>query len=353
MPAITILSGEFPHQTAFIVADHMAVKLISNEKRIYIMSRAVVAVRKVSEHRKEVLCEIDLRDGKTIRVETNPGTFHKLNKYANPQGYGLPFVVEPKQTKPKAEQASTGKSIATAAILGFLLVCMYACTVPSSLPPPPSPQSSVASAPGAGEIQRDTAGESQAKANLEAQAARIISEVKAYEDFLDNDEATFKAIKPSDADLETIRKATSTFSALAESLNKARQNKDALSASDIAYLRGVENRLSAFQQKILPGLRLGFKKRASELLWQYNTEVSTSGAGNKTIGFYAGEFSLNANIQAVQEQLTEILTKLRFKEVRYAWHKGAAGYAYKLDTPPDAKLSYFLHGRFQDMAAKF
>lgn len=189
--------------------------------------------------------------------------------------------------------------------------------------------------------------------NRKAEAAKLIDEVKAYEHFLDNDEATFKAIKPSEADLDTIRKATSTFSALAESLNKARQNKKVLSAADIVYLKGVEKRLSAFQQKILPGLRLGFKKRASELLWQYDTEVSISGTGNKVIGFYAGEFSLNANIQAAQEQLHEILTKLRFTQARYAWYKNAPGYAYKLDTPSDAKLAYFLHGEFQDMAAGY
>ncbi len=198
---------------------------------------------------------------------------------------------------------------------------------------------------------REKADTEAREASRKERAAKLIEEVKSYEYFLDNDEAVFKSVKPSDADLDTIRKATSTFSALTESLNKARQNKDALSASDIAYLKGVERRLSLFQQRILPGLRLGFRKRASEILWEHDTYVSLSGDGNRIINISAGMFAANANIKATQEQIAEVLTKLRFKEVRYRWYKEADEYTfYKLDTPPDTKLSYFLHGQFQDMA---
>lgn len=201
----------------------------------------------------------------------------------------------------------------------------------------------------------------QEKANAEVHrkqraehAVKIMDEVKSYEMFLNTAEADFKTTKPSEADLDTIRKTLTTFSALAETLNKARQNKDALSASDIAYLKGVEKRLSASQQRLLPGLRIGFRKRAGEILWEHDTYVSLSGDGNRIINISAGMFAANANIKATQEQLAEVLTKLRFKEVRYRWYKEADEYTYyKLDTPPDAKLSYFLHGQFQDMAAGY
>lgn len=202
------------------------------------------------------------------------------------------------------------------------------------------------------ELHGKAAGEIQRKASADAEAAKIIEEVKAYETFLDTAEADFKTMKPSEADLDTIRKATTTFYALAESLNKARQNKYILSQSDIAYLKGVEKRLSASQARLLPGLRLGFRKRAGELLWEHDAYVSVSGEGNRIINISAGMFAANANIKTAQEQLQEVLTRLRFKEVRYRWYREADEFTYyKLDTPPDAKLAYLQHGRFQDMAA--
>ncbi len=208
----------------------------------------------------------------------------------------------------------------------------------------------------------ETAGQKvQEKANAEAQerrkaerASKIMDEVKSYEMFLDKAETDFKTTKPSDADLDTIRKALTTFSALAEALNKARQNKETLSASDIIYLKKVEKRLSGSQQRLLPGLRLGFRKRAGSILWEHDTYVSVSGDGNRIINFSAGMFAANANIKATHEQLAEILTKLRFREVRYRWYKEADEFTYyKMDTPPDAKLTYFLHGQFQDMEAGY
>jgi hypothetical protein len=202
-------------------------------------------------------------------------------------------------------------------------------------------------------IQEKAAAEAQ-EANRKAEAERIINEVRAYTDFLDATEEQFKTMKPSEADLDTIRKAATTFSSLAESLNTARQNKSVLSPSDITYLKGVEKRLSAAQQRLLPGLRVGFGKRASQILWEHDTYVTVAGDGNRVINITAGMFASNANIKAAQEQLGEVLTKLRFKEVRYRWYKGADEFTYyKLETPPDAKLSFFEFGRFKDMAAGY
>lgn len=202
-------------------------------------------------------------------------------------------------------------------------------------------------------IQEKAAAEAQ-EVSRKAEAERIINEVRAYTDFLDATETQFKTMKPSEADLDTIRKAATTFSSLAESLNTARLKKSVLSPSDITYVKGVEKRLSTAQQRILPGLRLGFRKRAGEILWEHDTYVSLSGDGNRIINISAGMFAANANIKATQEQIAEVLTKLRFKEVRYRWYKEADEYTfYKLDTPPDAKLTYFLHGRFQDMATGY
>ena len=62
-------------------------------------------------------------------------------------------------------------------------------------------------------------------------------------------------------------------------------------------------------------------------------------------------FSVNANIDDAQKALHEFVTKLRFKEVQYRMYKGDDEYTrYKLDTPSDGELAYFLYGKFQDMA---
>lgn len=202
-------------------------------------------------------------------------------------------------------------------------------------------------------IQEKAAAEAQ-EASRKAEAERIINEVRAYTDFLDATEEQFKTMKPSEADLDTIRKTATTFSALAESLNTARLKKSVLSPPDITYVKGVEKRLSAAQQKLLPGLRVGFGKRASQILWEHDTYVTVAGDSNRIINITAGMFASNANIKAAQEQLNEVLTKLRFREVRYRWYKGADEFTYyKLETPPDAKLSFFEFGRFKDMAAGY
>ncbi len=190
--------------------------------------------------------------------------------------------------------------------------------------------------------------------NRKAQADGILNEVRGFSMFLDEAEADFKSNKPSDADLEKIRKTTTLFSTLGQYLNNARQNKSVLSKDEIAYVKDIERRTIALQQKVLPGLRLAFQKRAGELLWEYDTYVTVSGDGNRVINFTAGAFASNANIKTAQEQLAETLSQLRFREVRYRWYMQADEYTYyKLDTSSDAKLGYFLYGRFQDMAAGF
>lgn len=192
------------------------------------------------------------------------------------------------------------------------------------------------------------------KLEKEAKASKLLNDVKGYEGFLAQAEQEYKTSKASEKGLDDIRQALALFEGMADSLNEARLGKEALSKEDIAYLKDVEKRLSALQQKILPGLRLAFRKRAAQLLWEHDVAVSVSGAGNTAIKFTSAMFAANANIKTVQEQIGEIVMRLRFKQTRFEWYRDADEYTYyKLATPPDAKLAQFKFRQFVDLAAGY
>lgn len=189
-------------------------------------------------------------------------------------------------------------------------------------------------------------------AQAAAVSAQAVGDVRGYEAFLEQAEIDFKATPASQADLEAIRKATTLFSALAEAINQARQSASGLSREDAAYVKRIEGRLVALQQRTLPGLRKAFAAKSARLLWESDLYVTVGGDANTVITFSGGMFAANANIQAFQDGLDEIITKLRFKQTRFKWFKGADEYTYyKLTTPADGKIAMFKFGRFEEIAA--
>lgn len=185
-----------------------------------------------------------------------------------------------------------------------------------------------------------------------AASAQAVGDLRGYEAFLEQAETDFKATPANQADLEAIRKATTLFSALAEAINKARQSASALSREDAAYVKRIEGRLVALQQRTLPGLRKAFAAKSASLLWESDLYVTVGGDANTLITFSGGMFAANANIQAFQDQLDEIVTKLRFKQTRFKWFKGADEYTfYKLTTPADGKIAMFKFGQFEEVSA--
>ncbi len=183
-------------------------------------------------------------------------------------------------------------------------------------------------------------------------SSQAVGDVRGYEAFLEQAETDFKTTPANQADLETIRKATTLFSALAEAINKARQSAGALSREDVAYVKRIEGRLIALQQRTLPGLRKAFAAKSARLLWESDLYVTAGGDANTLITFSGGMFAANANIQAFQDGLDEIVTKLRFKQTRFKWFKGADEYTYyKLATPADGKIAMFKFGQFEEVSA--
>lgn len=180
--------------------------------------------------------------------------------------------------------------------------------------------------------------------------AQYLGSVRGYVVFLDQAQADFQSTAANRSDLDTIRKTLVLFSSLADELHKAGQHKDVMTSAQLRYLKATENRLSQFQGRVLPGLRQAFAKNAGQLLWEHDAYVRISGNANKVINISAGMFASNANIKAAHEQVHEILTQLRFNEVRYRWYKEADEFTYfKLDTPSDGKLAAFKFGAFQDV----
>jgi len=228
-------------------------------------------------------------------------------------------------------------------IIGFILIAIFMLIVGIGMSGGKSSSSPKASAP--------LISVEDQKAE---RTAKYTSQVRAYVSFLDTEESFFKTTKASTVDMEKIRKTLVLIESLADSLNTARQNKPDLSPSDIKYLKGIETRLSSFQQRVLPGLRLAFKKQSGKLLWEHDVDVFVSGAGNTTITFVGTLFASNANIKTAQTKLDDVIERLRFKRTQFKWYEDADKYTYyKIPSPPDGKLAPFKFGAFQEMASGY
>lgn len=177
-----------------------------------------------------------------------------------------------------------------------------------------------------------------------------LDSMKVYEGFMAAEEAYFKTNRGADADLYKIHTMTNLFSSIAEEISRARENKAQLSAADLAYVKKIEQRLSALQQRTLPQLRLAFRKQAGALLWEQDISVSVNGGGNTTIVFVGSIFAANANIKQVQDELQDNLAQLRFKRTRYQWYRGSEGWSYQLDTPSDSAIRMYKFHQFVEPA---
>jgi hypothetical protein len=188
-----------------------------------------------------------------------------------------------------------------------------------------------------------------------AQVDRLLNAIKAYEVFLASAEKDFKINNGKEADLDKVRAMLVLIDAMADSLNNARLSKQILSKDDVTYVKGIEKRLSTFQKRMLPGLRISFKERSRELLWEHDIYVRVYGKNNTIVEFSGAVFAANANIKSVHEQVGDVLQKLRFKQARFKWYKGANEYTYYdlTNSPADETLTFFRFGSFQPMATGY
>jgi hypothetical protein len=102
----------------------------------------------------------------------------------------------------------------------------------------------------------------------------------------------------------------------------------------------LRSQLARRQVSTLPTLRRKVGTVMGRELWKADTTVETSGAGDTTIEFVAGEFAAHSNIQSAQEKVQPILIKLRFKRAQYKWIPSAdETWSYKMDSPADSAIA--------------
>ncbi|PIB28899.1 hypothetical protein BFP77_08255 [Maribacter sp. 4U21] len=104
-------------------------------------------------------------------------------------------------------------------------------------------------------------------------------------------------------------------------------------------INDFKRKIATVQKKEYPAMRKAAATIFKDKLWVEDIEVSINGTGNTIINFSGGIFAANRNKQEFQQEVQELLKKLRFKEARYRWYKEDNEYTYwKLETPKDEEL---------------
>ncbi len=127
MASVHILGGSFPTQTAYIFSGRMTVERADQGSSTYLLQHAVVSVRKISETKKKVLFEFDLRDGRTVRAEASYNFFHQVNKYVRPDT-GTAYIVEEKSPSDALKSKKNGERIVWLVVGLLTALAVYSCT---------------------------------------------------------------------------------------------------------------------------------------------------------------------------------------------------------------------------------
>lgn len=144
-----------------------------------------------------------------------------------------------------------------------------------------------------------------------------------------NTEGVMMAISMMDATASVIR----------EGLNTG--NKET-----IALTKELEKKAIISQEASLPELRAIYGNFLKEKLGEHNFIVALSGEKRDVLSFIGHDFADNKNIEMFQDNLSNMLHLMRFKQIKYRWSLQGDDYkCYTLDTPPDDKVVYHLkHG---------
>ena len=130
-----------------------------------------------------------------------------------------------------------------------------------------------------------------------------------------------------------------TASVIREGLNTG--NKET-----IALTKELEKKAIISQEASLPELRAIYGNFLKEKLGEHNFIVALSGEKRDVLSFIGHDFADNKNIEMFQDNLSNMLHLMRFKQIKYRWSLQGDDYkCYTLDTPPDDKVVYHLkHG---------
>jgi hypothetical protein len=93
------------------------------------------------------------------------------------------------------------------------------------------------------------------------------------------------------------------------------------------------------QKEELPMLRYLYAKNLKEKLWENNIDVKEFGKNSTTLEFIGGFFANNKNKKDFQNEIRDIVHKLRFKQVNYKWIEFDEEYTYyTMNTKNDEEL---------------
>lgn len=152
---------------------------------------------------------------------------------------------------------------------------------------------------------------------LAKQKEQIESEIRSINEGID-----FSGYRKT-IDLLTIEIAL--FGAWANIIKEGEASEDA----EIQKLtKELKSKVVKIQLKEFPLVRKEYGNIVAKKMWENDIDVSTSGRRNNYLNFTGGVFAANKNKKAFQEQITEILTMLRFRQSRYRWYKGDDEYTY-------------------------
>lgn len=90
----------------------------------------------------------------------------------------------------------------------------------------------------------------------------------------------------------------------------------------------LRDKVVKLQAKEYPEMRKRYAVVIANEFWEQDIEIKALGSKSTVLEFSGAIFAANKNIKEFQTKLSYMLTKLRFKQVRYQWYKGASEYTY-------------------------
>jgi hypothetical protein len=94
------------------------------------------------------------------------------------------------------------------------------------------------------------------------------------------------------------------------------------------------------QKQEFPQIRKAYAEIIAGTMWEYNIYCTASGNGYTVLNMTGGDYASNSEIKKTQATIRSFVTRLRFKEVRYRWYKGADEFTYyKLESSPDDDIT--------------
>ena len=103
----------------------------------------------------------------------------------------------------------------------------------------------------------------------------------------------------------------------------------------------LEAKVKLVQAREFPKLRKKYGKFSDDKLWEHDIDFQVYGSGYKYINITGGLFAANKNIKDMQESLSKVLHRFRFRQINYRWYDNADEYTYyKLYEGSDRDLVY-------------